>query len=93
VIADLLVAAPLQLVAGPEDLTSTQTAAAFGPSVQWKTITPSAYEALLRPYLGDSAAAGIAASYANPAPAPDSALIRRGTTTLRTWAAQHDWLR
>jgi hypothetical protein len=81
----------LQLIAGPEDLTGAQTAAALGPSVRWETITPSAYEDLMRPYLGAPAAAGIAASYANPAPTPDPTLIRRGTTTLKDWAAAQSW--
>ena len=40
---------------------------------------------------GSIAAAGVAGSYANPAPAPDLALVRRGTTTLKDWAATQNW--
>jgi hypothetical protein len=61
----------------------------LGDSVRWRTVTPSEYAQLMQPYVGAETAAGIAASYENPAPAPDPALVRRGTTSLREWAAKH----
>lgn len=86
---------PAQLLAGPEDLVGTEVAAqlsnALGRQVQWRTITPAEYEDMLRPHLGPAAAAGIAASYAAPAPTPDPTLIRRGTTTLEEWAHRQHW--
>jgi hypothetical protein len=94
VIGDLMVAespAPVTYVAGPDDLTGPEVAAALGDPVRWHTITPSEYAQLMRPYLGAETAAGIAASYENPAPALDPALVRRGTTSLREWAARQDW--
>ncbi|ALG08880.1 SDR family oxidoreductase [Kibdelosporangium phytohabitans] len=94
VIRDLLTAPTpprVQAVAGPQDLTGDQTAAALGPSVRWRTVTPAEYEALLLPYLGSEVAAAIAGSYEHPAPLPDPAIVRRGTTTLSQWAAAQDW--
>lgn len=94
VIGDLIVAespAPVTYVAGPDDLTGPEVAAALGDSVRWRTITPSEYTQLMRPYLGAETAVVIAASYENPAPALDPALVRRGTTSLREWAARQDW--
>lgn len=91
--------ATVQLVAGPADLTGAQAAeeigAALGSEVQWRTIGTNEYEQLLIPYLGATAAAGIAASYepSTPGPNPDSAMIRRGTTTLRLWATRQNWIR
>lgn len=93
VITDLLAVpdpARVVAVAGPEDLTGDQVAAAFGPTVRWRTVTPGEYEDMLRPYIGDVAAAGIAGSYQNPAPLPDASIIRRGTTSLREWAASRN---
>lgn len=89
--------ATAQLVAGPADLTGEQVAeaisSAMGRKVRWRTIAASEYEQLLLPYLGAPAAAGIAASYepSTPGPNPDSAMIRRGQTTLRHWATQQNW--
>lgn len=98
VIADLVTAedpTPAQLLAGPADLTgadvATQLSRALGRPVQWHTITPAEYEDMLRPHLGPVVAAGIAASYVAPAPAPDPNLVRRGTTTLETWARGQRW--
>jgi uncharacterized protein YbjT (DUF2867 family) len=86
---------PAQLLAGPEDLIGTEVAArlsnALGRPVEWHTITPAEYEDMLIPHLGPAAAAGIAGSYATPAPAPDPTLIRRGTTTLDEWARNQQW--
>lgn len=94
VIAEQVVAAvptPVQLVAGPADLTGDEVAAALGGWVRWRTVTPQAYGDLVRPYLGATTAAGIAASYEAPPPEPDPSIIRRGTTTLRQWAARQSW--
>jgi hypothetical protein len=66
-------------------------AAALGDSVRWRTISPSEYTQLMRPYLGAETAAVIGASYENPAPALDPALVRRGMTSLREWAARQVW--
>jgi uncharacterized protein YbjT (DUF2867 family) len=91
--------ATVQLIAGPADLTGAQVAeeigAVIGSDVRWRTIATAEYEQLLRPYLGATTAAGIAASYepSTPGPNPDSAMIRRGTTTLRQWAIQQHWTR
>lgn len=87
--------APVQLVAGPADLTGDQLAAelstGLGHPVGWRTISPDEYEQLLRPHLGPATAAGIAALYRAPAAAPDPSLLRRGGTTLRQWAACRRW--
>lgn len=80
-------APPVQLVGGPEDLTGVQVGAALG--ARWQTVTPDEYEQMLRPHLGAAAAAGVAESYRNPAPAPAS--FRRGTTSLGAWAAGQSW--
>lgn len=91
-ITDLLRAdASVQAVAGPEDLTGEQVAAALGSSVRWRTIAPAEYREMLRPFIGAEAAAGVAASYENPAPPLDQAIVRRGTTTLKEWADRQDW--
>jgi uncharacterized protein YbjT (DUF2867 family) len=95
VIAESLIAptpTPVQLIAGPADLTGPDVAAALGESVRWRTITPRAYAELLRPYLGAEAAVGIAASYENPPPAPDPATVLRGPTSLRDWATGRNWV-
>lgn len=98
VVADLVTAddpTPAQLLAGPEDLVGDEVAARLSHAVrrpvQWRTITPAEYEDMLAPHLGPAAAAGVAASYAAPSPAPDPTLIRRGTTTLEEWARRQPW--
>lgn len=87
--------APVVAVAGPEDLTGPQVAAALSAAlerqVSWRTLTPAEFETLLRPHLGDAVAAGMAAGYETPPPAPDPAVIRRGPTTLKQWAARQNW--
>nr|CEL20314.1 hydroxylase [Kibdelosporangium sp. MJ126-NF4] len=80
-----------QAVAGPRDLTGDEAAAALGPLVRWQTVTPAEYKTLLLPYLGSEAAAAIAGSYEHPAPLPDPSVVRRGTTTLKEWAARQNW--
>ena len=83
------------VLAGPEDLTGPQVAAELsavvGRPVRWRTLTPPEFADLLRPHLGDAVAAGMAAGYEAPPPAPDPAVIRRGSTTLRAWAARQPW--
>jgi uncharacterized protein YbjT (DUF2867 family) len=98
VVADLVVTttpATVRLVAGPSALTGPQVAAeieaATGHRIRWQTIEPQDYARMLAPHLGQAAAAGIAAAYNNPAPPPDPALIVRGSTTVRAWAAQQNW--
>ncbi|WP_189892503.1 NmrA family NAD(P)-binding protein [Streptomyces xantholiticus] len=93
----------LQIVSGPQVLTgeqvATELAAALGREVRWSTIDPGEYEQMLAPRLGAEAAAGIAAAYtpppqdAPPAPAPDPAVVKVGTTTLRDWAMRQSWHR
>jgi uncharacterized protein YbjT (DUF2867 family) len=95
-IAELIVAPePVRAVAGPEDLTGPQVAAALtqavGIPVRWRTLTPAEFEKLLRPHLGDAVAAAMAAGYENPPAAPDLAVVRRGPTSLREWAARQAW--
>jgi uncharacterized protein YbjT (DUF2867 family) len=100
-VADLLSAAappPLQVVAGPQALTGDDAAAelsrALDRPVRWRTVEPGEYERMLAPHLGPEAAAGVAGAYAPPppgtppAPSPDPAVVRTGTTTLRDWAVQ-----
>ncbi|MEV4335393.1 NmrA family NAD(P)-binding protein [Streptomyces sp. NPDC049597] len=92
---------PLQIVAGPQSLTGDQVAAglsaALGQEVRWKTIAPAEYEQMLTPYLGQEAAAGVAAAYLPPPPgaplppAADPAAVRTGPTTLRDWATRQHW--
>jgi uncharacterized protein YbjT (DUF2867 family) len=77
----------VQLVGGPEDLTGDQVGAAL--NARWQSVTPDEYEQLMRPYVGPAVAAGVAGSYRNLAPVPTS--FRRGTTTLREWAAKQSW--
>lgn len=78
---------PLQLVGGPEDLTGEQVGAALG--AKWQTVTPDEYELMMRPHVGAAIAAGVAGSYRNPPRVPGN--IRRGTTSLRDWAAKQTW--
>lgn len=78
---------PMQLVGGPEDLTGVQVGAALG--AKWQTVTPDEYERIMRPHVGAAVAAGVAGSYRNLAPVPAS--FRRGTTSLRAWAAEQSW--
>jgi uncharacterized protein YbjT (DUF2867 family) len=78
---------PFQLVGGPEDLTGEQVGSALG--AKWQTVTPDEYELLMRPHVGPAVAAGVAGSYRNLSPVPTS--IRRGTTSLRDWAAKQSW--
>ncbi|WP_188196250.1 SDR family oxidoreductase [Nonomuraea sp. SYSU D8015] len=92
---------PLRIVAGPQALTGDQAAAelaaALRRDLRWRTVEPGEYERMLAPHLGPEAAAGIAAAYTPPPPgtppppAPDPALIRTGTTSLREWATRQDW--
>lgn len=92
---------PLHIVAGPESLTGDQVAAglsaALRQEVRWKTIRPAEYEQMLAPYLGQEAAAGVAAAYLPPSPgtplppAPDPAIVRIAPTTLRDWATRQHW--
>jgi uncharacterized protein YbjT (DUF2867 family) len=92
---------PLRIVAGPRALTgdeaAAELAAALGREVRWRTVEPDEYERMLAPFTGDEAAAGVAAAYTPPPPgtppppAPDPAVIRTGTTTLREWATRQDW--
>ncbi|MFI7705166.1 SDR family oxidoreductase [Nonomuraea sp. NPDC049480] len=87
---------PLRIVAGPHALTGDQAAAelaaALGRELRWRAVEPGEYERMLAPHIGPEAAAGVAAAYTPPPPgtppppAPDPALIRTGTTTLREWA-------
>ncbi|CAA9289752.1 MAG: hypothetical protein AVDCRST_MAG41-4273 [uncultured Corynebacteriales bacterium] len=100
-VADLLTAAepaPVRVVAGPEalsgDRAAAAVAAALGRPVRWRTVSPQEYGDDLVPHLGEEAGRGIAAFYApadGPPPAPDPALVRTGTTTLRAWAARQTW--
>ena len=78
---------PMQLVGGPEDLTGVQVGAVLG--AEWQSVTPDEYEQMMRPYVGDAVAAGVAGSYRHLAPVPAS--IRRGTTSLQAWAAKQSW--
>lgn len=77
----------VQLVGGPEDLTGVQVGAALG--ARWRSVTPDEYELMMRPHVGAAVAAGVAGSYRNLAPVPAS--FRRGTTSLRDWAAKQSW--
>jgi uncharacterized protein YbjT (DUF2867 family) len=103
-IVDLLAAQappPLEVVAGPQALTGDEAAAelslALERPVRWRTIEPAEYERMLAPHLGPETAAGIAAAYlpkppgTPPAPAPEPAVLRTGTTTMRDWAARQSW--
>jgi uncharacterized protein YbjT (DUF2867 family) len=100
-VVDLLstpVPPPLRVVAGPQALTGDEAAAELGLALErperWRTVEPAEYERMLAPHLGPEVAAGVAAAYAPPppsaprAPAPDPAVVRTGTTTLRDWAAR-----
>ncbi|TCO57094.1 SDR family oxidoreductase [Actinocrispum wychmicini] len=86
---------PAQVVAGPEDLAGTDVAARLSTvlkrTVQWRTITPAEYKDMISPHVGPVTAAGIAAGYETPASEPDPTLVRRGTTTVDTWAARQNW--
>lgn len=83
-----MTAPPLvQLVGGPEDLTGEQVGAALG--ARWRSVTPDEYELMMRPHVGAAVAAGVAGSYRNLGPVPAS--FRRGTTSLRDWAAKQSW--
>ncbi|MGN9842231.1 SDR family oxidoreductase [Nonomuraea sp. H19] len=92
---------PLRIMAGPQSLTGDQVAAelaaVLGSELRWRTVEPGEYERMLAPHLGPEAAAGVTAAYTPPPPgtppppAPDPALIRSGTTTLREWAMRRDW--
>jgi uncharacterized protein YbjT (DUF2867 family) len=103
-IVDLLAAPappPREVVAGPQALTGDEAAAelslALKRPVRWHTIEPAEYERMLAPHLGPETAAGIAAAYlpqppgTPPAPAPEPAVLRTGTTTMRDWAARQNW--
>ncbi|NHC46731.1 SDR family oxidoreductase [Motilibacter aurantiacus] len=87
--------ARLTVVAGPEDLQGLQLAralsAGMGREVEWQTISPARYEQLLRPHLGERAAAGVAGAYAETGPPPalpeDAALVR-GRTSATGWVRQ-----
>lgn len=91
---------PVRLVAGPEALTGDALAAEVGAGIgregRFRTIGPAEYEAMLRPHLGAQTAAGIAGFYASalegpPPPPPDPALVVRGATRVRDWAAAQRW--
>lgn len=90
--ARTLAPAPAGVVAGPALLTGPELAAtigaAIGRPVRWHTIDPAEYARMLAPHLGESAAEGVAAAYANPAPPPDPAVVTRGATTASAWATE-----
>jgi uncharacterized protein YbjT (DUF2867 family) len=97
-IAGLLVSAvppAIRIVAGPSAPTGPEVAAdlgaALGRRVRWRTIDPDEYDRMLAPHLGEAAAAGVASAYRHPSPPPDPALVVRGSTTVRAWAARQDW--
>ncbi|MDI6104053.1 NAD(P)H-binding protein [Actinoplanes sp. NEAU-A12] len=79
------------VVAGPALLTGPELAAAIEAGisrpVRWHTIDPAEYARMLAPYLGEAAAAGVAAAYTSPAPPPDPAVVTVGATTASAWAA------
>ncbi len=84
---------------GPWPLTGAQVADALaravGRPVRWQTVEPAEYGDMLRPHLGDEAADGIAGMYAAmsgaPAPMPDPARLRVGSTDLESWARAREW--
>jgi uncharacterized protein YbjT (DUF2867 family) len=86
---------------GPWPLTGPQAAEALaraiGRPVRWRSVEPAEYGDMLRPHLGDEAADGIAGMYAalaaGPAPAPDPARLRVGSTDLESWARAQPWTR
>lgn len=91
----------LLALAGPAVLTfdelAAEIAAGTGRSVVFRRVPPQRYAEMLRPVVGDAAAAGVAAAYAgmpedpNPAMARDAAAVwsRLGVTPTpaREWAA------
>ena len=86
-------------MAGPWPLTGEQAAEALGRGagrpVHWRSLEPAEYGDLLRPHLGDEAADGVADMYAalaaGPAPAPDPARLRVGSSDLESWARAQHW--
>jgi uncharacterized protein YbjT (DUF2867 family) len=89
---------PIRIVRGPFALTGSELAAALsaavGHGVTWSTITPERYRELLTDVIGPASAAGIADSYAHPAP-PRPPLpadqVTSGPTDVTTWARTVDW--
>jgi len=89
----------VRIVRGPAYLTGAELAAALGAGagrdVAWATITPERYRELLTDVIGPAAAAGIADSYAHPAPAgpplPEDQ-VEAGPTTVTAWARTVDWM-
>lgn len=86
---------PARVVAGPAALTGPELAAeisaATGRPLRWSTVEPAEYARMLAPHVGETVAAGIAAAYVSPSPAPDPALVVRGSTTAREWAGRQRW--
>jgi uncharacterized protein YbjT (DUF2867 family) len=88
----------VRIVRGPAYLNGSALAealaAAVGRTVTWATITPERYRELLTDVIGPAAAAGIADSYAHPAPPgpplPDDQ-VTVGPTDVTTWARTVDW--
>jgi uncharacterized protein YbjT (DUF2867 family) len=92
----------LQL-AGPQPLTFTELAgelgAGLGRELTFRQLTPAEYGDLLRPFLGDAAAAGVEQAYASMPAGPSPLMNPAGTgerwqrlgaapTAARDWAAR-----